>query len=117
MKKVNLFFAIILISMSITAQLPQQQIMYMDNQAIDYRGATPVLINGLPGYPTYSNNETSRNGVHDQNGNLLFYIVDDFIINNNGNTIGQLSMFGFQTRGEIAIVPVPPPVARPMSLN
>jgi len=41
MKKVNLFFAIILISMSITAQLPQQQIMYMDNQAIDYRGATP----------------------------------------------------------------------------
>ena len=107
MKKVNLFFAFILISVSLAAQLPQQQIMYMDNQAIDFRGATPVLINGLSGYPFSTNNTTSRNGVHDQNGNLLFYIVDDVIINKNGINIGQLSMFGIQTRGEIAIVPVP----------
>ena len=102
MKKVNLFFAFILISVSLAAQLPQQQIMYMDNQAIDFRGATPVLINGLSGYPFSTNNTTSRNGVHDQNGNLLFYIVDNQMINKFGNTLGQLSMFGTQTRGEIA---------------
>ncbi len=48
MKRQLLIFAFILISVSIAAQLPQQQIMYMDDQAIDFRGTTPVLINGLP---------------------------------------------------------------------
>ena len=90
--------------------MPQQQIMYLENQAIDYRGTTPTLINGLPGFPgfpTSSNSNASRNGVHDQNGDLMFYLVDNDIINKNGVTFGQLSMFGSQTRGEIAIVPVP----------
>ncbi len=35
MKKQFFLFAFILISVSIAAQLPQQQIMYMDNQAVD----------------------------------------------------------------------------------
>ena len=109
MKKRLLIFAFVLIGTGIKAQQPQQKIWYLDNQYIDFRGATPVLVNGLPGNQHLSNVPygASRNGVHDQNGGLLFYVADNQVINNNGNVLGQLNFVGVQSRSEMDIVSVP----------
>lgn len=53
----------------------QQQIWYLNNQSIDFRVFPPVLNAGLPGSTGASIFE-SRNGVHNQNGDLLFFVVD-----------------------------------------
>lgn len=108
-KKLLSLLIISVLTLNGFAQQPQQQIWYLKNQSIDFRGATPVLTQGLIGYPTTSPppSGASINGVHNQNGDLLFYVTGDKVINKIGNLMGQLSTLGVQSHGEMTIVPVP----------
>ena len=105
MKKQLLIFAFVLINASIMAQQPQQQIWYLDNQSIDFRTYPPIITQGLPGGGIASIYE-SRNGVHNQNGDLLFYMDGSYIINKLGNIFGMLFPFDFP-QSELVIIPVP----------
>jgi len=91
---------------------PQQQTWYLDNQSIDFRGANPILTQGLIGNVNVAQPSVyhSKNGVHNQNGDLLFYVNGISIINNSGNVLGTIVNPGgasFGAEGELSIVPVP----------
>jgi hypothetical protein len=103
-KKLQYILSVCLMTFSLLAQA-QQQVWYLNNQSVDFRSGLPLVTQGLPGSPGASIYE-SRNGVHDQNGDLLFYLDGAHIMNKQGNAIGNLLSFGFP-HAELAIVAVP----------
>lgn len=107
MKTKILYFILSLISLSLYSQQPQQQVWYLQNQSVDFRGTSPTLNQVLNGFPTTSFIPgSSVNGVHNSVGDLLFYVAGDQVIGKLGNFIGQLATFGIQNHGEMAIIPV-----------
>src|SRR5690554_2839941 len=77
-------------------------------------------LNGLTPLPTVSSNEigyhgdeatTVSNAMHDDNGNLLFFIVDDAVYDSEGYTIGNFSYanpssYFVKGTAEVTVVPV-----------
>ena len=85
---------------------------------MNFQSGAPVVAN-LPIPPGVPNNlryngqgaEFAANGMHDAEGNLLFFVVDDKVYNGQGHLIGNLfSGYGgipITGKTEIAVVPVP----------
>lgn len=99
---------LLLMPLGIFAQQPQQHVLYLKDKAVDL-SVDPPVSTPLPyaGSPSSIYNHVS-NGVHDSEGNLLFYLEGEQVVNRYGNVIG---VFNFGTSGhptapEIAIVPV-----------
>jgi len=103
------FFLIALIGFS---QQPQQQIWYLNNLSVDFRVFPPLLNQGLPGNTnvTTSTINSARNGAHNKNGELLFYVDGEYIINKFGNLMGTIqnpAVSALRSEAELAIIPVP----------
>lgn len=100
------------------AQNAQQKRWVLDNQRIDFtnpNGQPTIVPGGLPataGYPI-GGTPGALNGIHDPQGNLLFYIDPSYsVINKYGNqmpttatTTGTLT--GPLENAEICVIPVP----------
>lgn len=81
----------------------QQHVMYLPEQQIDLRTATPV-VSAAPGSPSTA---MESNGVHDANGNMIMKVVDGAVYNRYNNLIGYLQNYG--SRGythPVLIIPV-----------
>lgn len=61
---------------SVHAQNIQQKRWVLNNQSIDFTVDPPVVVTGLPQFAV-SNGEGPTNGIHDSQGNLLFYVDAD----------------------------------------
>ena len=107
-----LCYALILIFLilgnCVFAQNIQQKRWVLNNQSIDFTVDPPVVISGLPQF-SVSNEEGPANGIHDSQGNLLFYVdADKRVRNKYGNPIGQNTLGIISLLGsEICVVPVP----------
>jgi hypothetical protein len=93
------------------AQNIQQKRWILNNQSIDFTVDPPLVVSGLPQFPGIGISDGPANGVHDAQGNLLFYVDSDKVIRNKfGSPIGagQPSLGLTPSLGsELCIVPVP----------
>jgi hypothetical protein len=96
---------------NLNAQNIQQKRWVIRNQSIDFTVDPPIVVSGLPQFTGIGISDGPANGVHDAQGNLLFYVDSDKVIRNKfGSPIGagQPSLGLTPSLGsELCIVPVP----------
>ena len=100
MKNLKLIlFCLLVFHLKVSAQ-NQQRVWHMNGQSIDFTVANPQFspISGGGGWAQ------AFNGVHDSNGNTIFYLDNYIVYNSSGTSIGSLNTTAVS---EIAIVPVP----------
>jgi hypothetical protein len=104
-------FSLLFMGSILTAQNIQQKRWVIRNQSIDFTVDPPIVVSGLPQFPGIGISDGPANGVHDAQGNLLFYVDSDKVIRNKfGSPIGagQPSLGLTPSLGsELCIVPVP----------
>lgn len=107
-------------------EVTQNSLWSLPNIFMQIPEGNPPQINNLPShisppvafsdfYYTGESATNAHNAIHDQNGNLKFFIVDQFLYNGNGHTIGRLSSnvgddpstSNIKGNSEICIVPDP----------
>ncbi|MCU0359550.1 MAG: T9SS type A sorting domain-containing protein [Bacteroidia bacterium] len=108
-KKIITLFALFLFSLGLYSQMNKWA---MPPKTFDV-SSSPASINSLYTGAPSSGSYFVSNGVYDLNGNLRFYVVDDYVFDATGSTISQLGTHSNggnsynRWGGEIVIVPMP----------
>src|SRR5690606_1317539 len=93
---------------NILAQNIQQKSWLLDNQILDFSSGTPAIINNVPGNSTGG----VANSMHDAQGDFLFYVENNKVVNKFGSLIGNLSWYTAHSINEMCIIPVPESTCR-----